>query len=118
MPPHCGFTSENVRVGMLKEYVLEKKKINGKEELMGLLIEDTNLVGMSPKIQKKIGQEMSIVDYYEEKARRLMQREHHSSIFGFVERNFFREAFKIKKNDLKGKICYPLMFIMAHCRTI
>ena len=69
VPPHCGFRAENLSVGMLKEYVLEKKKINGKKELMSLLIEDSSLVGMSPKIKKKIAQEMSIVQQYEEKAK-------------------------------------------------
>ena len=91
---------------MLKEYVLEKKKINGKRELMSLLVEDSSLVGMSPKIQKKIAQEMSIVQYYEEKAKSLMEKEHDSTFFGFVERNLFREAFKIKKRKIP-------MFIMA-----
>ena len=91
---------------MLKEYVLEKKKINGKRELMSLLVEDSSLVGMSPKIQKKIAQEMSIVQYYEEKAKSLMEKEHDSTFLGFVERNLFREAFKIKKRNIP-------MFIMA-----
>ena len=97
VPQHCGFMSESLFVGMIKEYILENRKINGKGESMGLLIEDTDLVGMSHKIQKKISQEMSIVQYYEEKGRSLLEKEHHSSLLGFVERNIFREAFKIAK---------------------
>ena len=53
---------------------------------------------------------MSIVQYYEEKAKSLMEKEHDSTFLGFVERNLFREAFKIK-----NKI---LMFIMAPSRTM